>query len=493
MAAPIDEGAPTYTSRSGSNFTLGNVTADFRMHVLDQSANDEVDLQVWYASAPDLHNITDVRVATSVSSWLEWNLHMLNAIGYHDQPVTKVLLDFLIHQAHAGHGHLRLLPSGDKGINNWTPSSGSSAHYTYVDEYADEVVTGNFLHTLAANTAEEFDLASLPSNAVFAHEAFIRAWIAMTVGTDTGMGVRFALRDSGGTPIAPLQIVDSPTTGTTAVFRQAKMDRMNTSPATWAGAYLEVYSLRGAPGFTPNPHWYLYSVEVMLFYEISDIVIVRASTFTALDAEHAAYLLDCTLARGTYRSALMDILAHAPHLLLYSDYGGAIACAKILDYSTVSTPFDLTPYIIDVRGPYKFIERTANAIAVTRWLHIENRAQLTAAEDPYTTDGTRKLTRWTPGPSLADNDFKEMKRPMISTLAMHNNFMDRYMGFYKTSPDAVELTCTLPALEVEPGDVVALTRSDIGFIARKMAVVEKSIDYNNELVLLTLYDLNNTF
>jgi len=71
--------------------------------------------------------------------------------------------------------------------------------------------------------------------------------------------------------------------------------------------------------------------------------------------------------------------------------------------------------------------------------------------------------------------------------------MDRYMGFYKTSPDAVELTCTLPALEVEPGDVVALTRPDIGFTARKMAVVEKSIDYDNELVNLTLYDLNNTF
>lgn len=476
MAAPIDEGAPGYTSRAFSVFTLSNVVSEFRMHVVETDG-DETDLDVWFNAPADFQNITDVRA--SVGSQTPKNLHMGNAISYHDQPFNKVLYDMLTHQAHCGRLRYRMVP-------NATVGGTFTGTHAAIDELANEA---NLLDSITTTTPDAFislGVPSVPSNVTTVHEVIVRVWMAMTRNTDTGMALSVDLFSPG--PITRTMLLDCPTDGTPN-FRQAKINATNLSAATWnADAIVNLIAKRGAAGGTPSPSWTVYAVEILAYCEVSDITLVKS--FSALDAVYASDLLDGSISSGTFRSAIMDILAHRPEAILYSDHEGALALYRCLDYSALTpTPIDISPYVLDARR-YKVTEKTATAITCIRGVTVSNQASTTAEPDPYNDAGTNKLQRLAPGADPAQK-YKELERPLIRSASLHKSMMDAYLELYSEDVRAAQVTCTMAAIGLDPTDIIQPNVEEIGIDA-KYTCVDNTLDLDEDVVLLTLYDLDYT-
>lgn len=506
MAAPIDEGRPTFTSRASATFTMANLATAFRAYMWDPDADDhEFDLSVYVPAPAKIYDEDTFTFVGPGLSSLHLNLHVLNALTYGDQPINKVLLDILVHQAHVGRLVKRLLPNGDAGVNAWTRSSGSSDHYTYVDEPFDAPATGNFLSAASANLTEKFDLEAVPANVVRVHEAIVMAWMAMTDGTDTGMGIQAVLTDSSDVPLGALgtseALLDCVIDGTSAARAvRGKMEALDTVAATFNGARLHMISKRGAAGGAPNPLWYLYAVEVLVYCEINDVAIVNTASFTAQDSYCSAYPLRFSEWDGTFGNLVMDVLGHRASLFLYIDWQGQIALGKIAKFSDVTTPLDISSFITNiVRGPYKYTERAATVVEV-RWGSIPRHVDAgTATEDPVNDIPDRGSRRLRIGATaVAERGFEDaitLDRHYIAGTAnagIARTFAEEYVDIWGNEIDAFEIECDMRAIEAEPGDVVYIDRPDLGITDKKLTVVANPFDADDDTVRLVLYKVECT-
>jgi hypothetical protein len=422
MAGPIDEGAPVWTSRANGVVTGSNIPTAARIWLFHEVAYADYDWTIYVNNATGIHDQTEIRSAVTT----DWdvlgghqplNLHFQAPIGYKDRSVNRVLADLIFHQAHAGCGVIRMLPAADHGINQWTPSGGSP-HYANVDEPVSDPNVSDSLATAIAGRVEEFDLDAMPSNALIMHEVVVSLLGGIDIGTDSGMAFGIQLKHPTLGDLSRLlyadMIYDMPTIHVAAV----KLEALDVDFVDWAGAFISVTASRGSAGASPNPFWYMVALELLGYYEVSDILTVDLESFTDLDSEFAAWILDFDLTSGTLLAAVMDVLAHAPHLFLYVDYRGALRCGRVVDYASVGSPLDISGMIQEVkRGPYRYTERTATVIDL-KWDVEVNHSSAGASTDPENGPPPRKARRGKKyTPDRGYEDAKELDRHFCRDLA----------------------------------------------------------------------------
>jgi len=441
MSLPIDEGAPAFTARSGffnNDFDGSNFATALRLHILDQaspaSGQGEVDLTVFFALNNLIHDRTQVSATELGTAMQVGNLHVLNPIGYQSRPITNVLQDFLFHQAHLCHGRMILDVVGDKGTNQWTRSTGAGTHASHVDEDVTAPSITDYLESTTAAQIEQLILESLPSGALDCNELIVVMWVALRAGTDRGMAMQLTLKNPAAATIGRAMIAD---TYFDDVIRQAQIKFEGTEASSFTGYYLEIETKRGSAGGTPNPRWRLYAIQAIAYYELDvfDPLCLDVESITDLDSQFAAHVLSFDVLEGTYRSAFMDILAHAPELFFYSDYLGRFHAGRIGAYADVATPRELSTLDGSIeavtRGPYRYTERTANAIAVLWDVDIPHTSSGAAEKNPVNRAADRGSRRLEKASSWVvrkgSPDWKELDRHFIRTTVVADKLADTYL------------------------------------------------------------------
>lgn len=531
--APLDVGPPTYTSRASQAITGTNLSTAMRLYFWDDNNGGigQEDGAIYFVTPTGIHAQTGVQIDTPGidTGHSQLNLHMLNPIGYNNKPIMQVLLDFLMEQMHVGCGSVRLLPAGSGGTATWIPSSGSSPHAGYIDEPMDAPAFLDYLATSTAGATEQITFPSLPSNALEVQEAILAFWGLMTKGpsgSDEGLGFGFQMHHSSVGDITRLLYGDGMYADGTITAARVKLDRIGVLgglPSVFNSSWLNLTAGRGAAGPSPNPYWRIYNLEMLVYYTNNDPAyqVVDDSRFYALDAVLDAIaaavpagqpaqpnpLLDFDVFDTTGYSALLDILAHAPQAFLYIDYLGRLRPGLIGAYADVATPRALSTIdgsIIAVRrGPYRVDERYANAVELRWGVEIPHRSSGTATEDPTNPPadrGTRKVIQGAEGVPVAGwEDVKTLDRHFIRrdankpvAEAAARMYRELWAEHKDNEVMGMDLVCPYLAIDVEPGDVVALTIPTLGLSAKNYLCVEKSLDLDRDELNLTVYDLENT-
>jgi hypothetical protein len=522
----LDVGAPVFTTRSIATLTGTNLSTAMRAFYWDDydpSARiGERDAAIHFPSASGIHAQTSVVLDTPsplTSIELGSNLHLLNPIGYNNKPITQVLLDFLTEQLHVGHGVIRLSPAGSGVTAQWTPVPGLSTHASRIDEPMDAANFTDYLTTGTPNAAERITFPTLPSNALRVAEALVAFFGSITkgpVGSDKGMGFGFQMQHASVGNISRKMIADLYGNGVID-SRRAKLDRIDQLPGVFNASWLNMTAEYGAAGGAPNPFWFVYCLEMLVYYEGTEpsYDIVDAAAHSALDARFTAHPLlnfgswnlDCDVLDTTGYSALLDILAHAPELFYYIDYTGKLKPGVVGKYADVATPRALSTVdgsIIAVRrGPYRVDERYANAVELRWGVSIPQITSGAATEDPTNPPaerGNRKFIRGAGGVPVAgwedrkilDRHFIRRDSNRLVAEAIAKTYLNMWGEENGRELTGLDLVCPYSALDVEPGDVVALTIPSLGLSGQNYLCVEKSIDLDKDELNLTVYDLEMT-
>jgi hypothetical protein len=510
MASPIDVGPPRFNGKTvGANDTTFTSIVDsystaLRAWIFDQihpdsGGEDQIDLNVFFPSPTSIHEQAAFKSAETVFNL--GNLHIVNPIGYAQETITAVLRDLIFHQAHANHGRLEVTLNGDGATNQWTRSLGTNPFYSYVDDPAEAPDLADYLETTGAGNLAQFLLRSLPSNGLRMHEVIVGVVGQLQAGTDRGLAFQVKLQHAGGQQGRTMQ---ADMYHNNSVRKQVvKFEALDIADTTWAGVFLEIGAKRGFIGATPNPRWRLYAVDVVGYYETADVVLVRWESFADLDAAYSNFLLSFDLLSGTFRSAVLDVLKHRPELFLYLDWQGALSLGRVRKYSDAVSPLKLSTEdksILAVqRGPYKFKERTANSLLVRWGMTIRHTSEATAQEDPVNDRPERGTRRHYEASEFvlpaAGQDQKELDRHFIrgtSGPGRVASFAASYLNMYKKHPDAIDIACSMRAAEAEPGDVVEVTIPKLNYQDKELLVVDNSFDLDQDMPILTLFDLEHT-
>ncbi len=528
---PIDVGAPTYTSRAGSPPTLTgtNFSTAMRLYLWDDNFGGvgEEDGSIFFASPTGIHGQTSLGLQSpSIDTAHGYsNLHILNPIGYSNKFVSQVLLDFLTEQLHVGHGVVRMSPVADGPTSDW---GAFGAKYAQIDEpMTDPNALSNSMTTSVANKEQDLLFPSLPSNVLRPVEAIVAFFGSMTKGpsgSDEGLGFGFQLQHPSLGNLSRKLIADMYANGTIDAKR-VKLDRLaHNLPGIFNAGWLAVTSERGAAGASPNPNWKVYALEMLVYYEGSEpsYDIIDMGAHSALDSYFTTHPLvnpaggggpwnlDFDVIDTTGYSALLDILAHAPEIFYYIDYRGQLVPKKVGAYADVATPRGLSTVdgsIIAVRrGPYRIDERYANAIELRWGVAIPHQASGTATADPVNEvidRGARKVLIGAQGVPVASwEDRKAMDRHFIEgrgatpNKAVAEACAKIYLNMWGEENGrevmGLDLVCPYSCIDVEPGDVVALTIPSLGLAAQNYLCVEKTFDLDRNELNITVYDVEMT-
>lgn len=511
----IDVGPPTYTSETLAIITGTNLSTAMRLYLWDDvfAGIGEEDGEIYFPSPTGIHGQTSVGIASPVLNTPHkyQNLHMLNPIGYNSQVVTKVLLDYLTEQLHVGHGVVRLSPSGDGTTSDW---GAFGTKWGQIAEPMNNPNLGNSM-SAAANKQQDLLFPSLPANTLRIKEAVVAFYGSMTKGpdgSDEGMGFGFQLKAAAWS--SRKLIADLYANGNIDA-RMAKIDRIEQLPGVFNAAWLAVTSERGLAGPSPNPNYKVYCLEMVVYYEGTEpgYDIIDLGSHSILDSYFTTHpvidptgpwLLDFDIIDTSGYSALLDILAHAPELFYYVDYRGQLVLKKVGKYSDVPTPRALSTIdgtiIAARRGTYRVDERYANAVEVRAGVLVPHTTSGTATTDPTNPASDRGKNKYIRGANgvpvagwedrkILDRHFFRRKDVAEATSKIYLNIWGEENG---RELMGLDLVCPYSCIDVEPGDVVALTIPSLGLAAKNYLCVEKSLDLDRDELNLTVYDVEMT-
>lgn len=524
---PLDVGAPTYTNRTFSvNVNGGNFSTALRVWIWDDNAGGiaDEDFAAYFTAPSGIHNQSTVVLGAAPSgAQAQCNLHLLNPIGYNNKIITQVLLDFLVEQMHIGCGIARVRPTGD-GTGTWAASTGG-AKWACIDEQLNEpgnTKLNDYISANAAAAAQGLTFPTLPSNALNVHEAIVCFIGLMTKGpsgSDEGLGFGFEYHNNTVGAITRKLIGDMYADGSVNAQR-VKLDRLNGATilaSAWNNGFLKLTAEYGTAGPSPNPYWRVHALEMLVYYDINEptYYVIDQPSFSNLTPDYTSatnplgsfdWLLDFDIIDTTGYSALLDILAHAPQLFLYVDYLGRLKLAQIGAYADTASPRVLSTVdgsILEVqRGPYWYDERAANQVELRWGVTIPHSGSGGAVEDPTNPPadrGSRKYRRGADSIPVAGwEDIKILDRHFVrrdSNKDVAETMAKMYLhlwGKSRRGVKAMDLSCPYSCVDVEPGDVVAVTVPALGMASKRFLCVEKSFDLDRDRMLLTVYDLENT-
>ena len=502
----IDVGAPTFSSHGSNNFYGTNFSTAMRFFFWDDDTTGiaDEDGAIQMVAPGGIHGVTSFQITSPSldTAHLRRNIHLLNPIGYNNKSVTQVLKDFLIEQMHVGHGIVRLNPSGDGTTSQWTPST-LGGKWARIDEPMDDPDLNDYIFTVTAGGAQDLTFPALPSNALWAIEALVAFYGAMTKGpsgSDEGLGFGFQMQHAIVGNLSRKLIGDMYAGGSINAQR-VKLERIDQLPEVFNAGVLHVTAERGSAGASPNPKWYIYTLEMVVYYSINEAQydVIDAGAFSALDANYTTHLMDFDLIDTTGYQALLDILAHAPQLFLYVDYTGKLRPGEIDAYSdwTTKRPLSTEDGSIQevLRGPYWYDERAANLVEV-KW---GVKTPSSPTEDPTNQPGDVKYRRGASSiPVVGWEDIKPLDRHFVrgssnkdvaEAIAAH--YLELW-GKRRRGVRALDLALPYSSIDVEPGDVVAITVSNLGYSSTPFRCVEKSFDLDKGRILMTVYDVEDT-
>jgi hypothetical protein len=525
MALPLDEGLPVFTSLTRSGvFTPQYVTevngsnlcsacrVFFRClsyNVVAGARHPEYgDKDLEFAVSPsDIHNYTklyckDEQQPPKDGTVQTGFLYIQNPISYHNLSIGNALHDILYHQAHVGQGVARLLPIADYGTNQWNTSSGLAGHFSYVNKPSDNWDTSKFLwatgNEFSGDPKETFELEPLPAGAGVVNECVVNLWAAIRARTDTDMGFAVRLRNAAGAQVGSTAYVVLPTDQRVR-FATVKIARVNS-----AVKYVEVVAIQSTPGTQTNPMYSLFSLEVVAYYTDTTNLQLDTNSISSLPIS-ATSILDFDLVEGSFREAVLDVLAHEPSYSVYLDWKSTLAAGAVLTYADSPIRYSLVPgtNLRSIRKRWIYNERFATRV-ITRWgVQVNHSYVISTGDGNYESDpvnvnaqrGSRRTT-------MSLNYSHAYKAHLDKTLDRHffrnehayvEAFMEKYLALYSNGQgnEALEAVCELAACEVEPMDVVEVNYPELGMTARPFVCVGKVLDDDEDVVILTLYDMQN--
>ncbi len=419
LVTPIDEGDPIWTSLTVGTDLQQNVSNVSAAALVQRSgqppgATQEA-MKIWFPVSGAIHDNTRFDIKQPVVA--QSTLDIYNPVGYKLKVPSQIIQDLLVHQGHVPHMllHRHAIPTHDQTTTSWTSSGGT--FFGVLDEGTDikPIVTSDRVFTTTPGAILVLLCSqTFPSNVTKIKEIRLNTWSALQVGTDTGINLEIKLYHSAviGTPGSGTQfgptggnVVAHPTaaSGNEIRFEQQLIQGLDLTPTQCEKIELDFKPLRETIGGTPDPEWWIYAFDLDFFCEVSDIDLVDEESMDAIDTyfsgQTPSYQLQGDFTDGHLDDAVMDILAHAPEVMLYLSNEGKLTTKKWPKYADETAPYKIGPAHDNFRG--------------IRGTFDDDERLLTEAEYDYqiALPGAVKVT-----PGVADSDNLKGVSKLIDTL-----------------------------------------------------------------------------
>lgn len=403
-----------------------------------------------------------------------------NPLAYHEQLPSQVLQDMVRFVGETEFGSVRLSPTADAGPNQWTPSTGSNPHYTYVDK---EGFTNNFyLYVSGRNLKERFKFYNqAPTNLQKARRIVVHFWFISGGGSDLRAGLTVTL--SVGATLKNALNYLSLSLPADAEQHHAELEFACRGTNYWSKSevdQMEVELWARAPS-GGSLDLYLYGIRVDVFYEPAGSLaeeLVDAASFDSLDSYFSTnnYKLEGTVEGSTLKDGLLFVLRHAPELMIYEDGMGRLALAQIDDLSGQSPVLELRRDVnlASVRSVRLGRERLVGSALVQwgTWAYTSDDESTQAADRvdlvPIGSFAYRSQL-------AASETSADLRRPMLgggfisdgTNATRMATVCDKVFGHVLT---VAEIRATADALALENGDVVAVTEPALGWSSKLFRV-----------------------
>lgn len=351
--------------------------------------------------------------------------------------------------------------------------------------------------------------AELPSNCASVHEIIVRTWCRMLeYGTGDGLGIEITLKygatagvDSG-TLIAAKDIWVATSGGNPYHYTEVVFPKLNLTKAQADSIQVELKNVRGYAGAGASTQWFVATVQIDCFYKPSDFSTWDPARYTIADSYYttnyvtpASYLLDGDFSEMTIGDAVLQVLAHAPDLILAFNNNGELNLEIWPDYGDTASPYTYGPGEGGLGPNFAGITRTFENVG--RW--ASERILKTGAEtEVLTYPGVAEPSNTFYGDKYIEdfNRYRDSDRD-IGVEVLRELIRDDDVALYLSANQNQIWETPIPAMEIEVDkrilraqccDVVALNVPELGYDNKKYVVVGMEIDLNEVSGTLTLFD-----
>ena len=274
----------------------------------------------------DIHNQVQITSSSATAGFPDawWNLYFYNPIGYEDKQPEDIIEDLIEHQAHVGLGTVRLMPTGDGAIKNWTQSGGTpGSHYTNVDGGTHEVPPSSpYLWTGTKGTVERLTFYNqAPSNVSKVKEITVRFWLyVLESGTGQGLSVFCDIWGTSGQIGIAGKHAMAPGDVSSERYIELKWEGLDISKAE-LDTFLIQFEADRQYDTGATSYWRIAVVDVDVLYETTDIDLVDNTSFDNLNAYYSGkdWDLKGDFVNKTFAEAVLEVLDHAPLMYLALD------------------------------------------------------------------------------------------------------------------------------------------------------------------------------
>lgn len=470
-------------------------TARVFLRSMDPDDNDgDTSMGVLITPSTDIHNNTRIECDLAANPGAG-NLHVVNPIAYHNQIITHALGDLLYHQAHVGMGLTRQLPNSDISSSAGWTSFPSGPKWQAIAEPTNNWSANTGVKNTTTDAGFRVGLSPLPAWAAATRECVINMMCAVdSTGTDKGIGFEVNIYGVGANLL-----------GSSVIEARGDYNlRFGTCkfPAlTENVAAVQIIARDYVPGAGSFRKWMVCALECMAFHDYSSSSTdpLNIEVFNDLAARYASaphqIILDLDLQDVSFRQAILNIVEHAPDLLLYLDWKSTITLAVIDNYDVALFSYTLSPLAKNIRAVKRrwlYKDKFATRIQISWGVQLPSSYESNSENSPASR-GNRHLVMSLNYPdSYKSHVDKSLDRRYVRNYGKYaREIGDIYLALYSKPIEALEIVCEIEACQCEPGDVAVLDFAELGYSNRKFYVVAKEIDDDDETVTLTLFDFQN--